>query len=78
MYTIHHKAQDHEFHNISELGVKARDWEDGPTTYHIRIQIVGEKEIAFGEFGNGKEADQYFQYLKGLISNGNGAKLEWE
>jgi hypothetical protein len=65
-----YRAKDHAFGKITDLGVEIQDWSDGPTTYDIRIQIEGERNIEFGEFEKREDADHYYKVLENLISSG--------
>ena len=54
------------FAQIESLGLKVNEWDSGPNSYDICLNIRGQRQMTFGNFASQTEAERYLAILQNM------------
>jgi hypothetical protein len=56
----------YDFAQIESLVLKVHEWDSGPNSYDICLNIRGRREMTFGNFASQAEAERYLAILQNM------------
>lgn len=62
----------YDFAQVESLELKVNEWDSGPNTYDICLNIRGRREMSFGNFASQTEAERYLAILRNMTQIGGG------